>query len=47
MAQSFAEPLDDVSHAPVLDRLRLGIQERSGADGDDDVNLKLPSPTLP
>jgi hypothetical protein len=43
----FADPLYDVSHAILLDRPREGIQDIIGRGGDDDVDLSLPSPTLP
>ena len=47
VATFFANPLYDVSHALYLDRLQLGFQEVLGRGGDDDVDLSLPSPTLP
>jgi hypothetical protein len=46
VSTELAEPLYDVSHALLLDRLRVGIQEVIGRSGDDDVDLTLPSPTI-
>jgi len=43
---ALANPLYDVSHALLLDRLRVGLQEVIGRSGDDDFDLTLPSPTL-
>ncbi len=45
-ATFLANPLYDVSHALLLDRIREGIQDAIGRHGDDDVNEHLPSPTL-
>jgi len=47
VARFFADPLDDVSHALFLDRLRIGLQDVIERSGQDDVDLTLPSPTLP
>jgi len=47
VATFFADPLFDVSHSLLLDRPRAGIQEVIGRSGDDDIDLTLPSPTLP
>jgi hypothetical protein len=46
VATAFADPLYDVSHALLLDQLRLGLQELIGKGGDDEVDLTLPSPTI-
>jgi hypothetical protein len=46
VATALADPLYDVSHGLYLDRLRVGLQELIGRDGDDDVDLTLPSPTI-
>lgn len=46
-ATFFADPLDDVSHSLFLDRPRSALQWAIGRSGDDDVDLTLPSPTLP
>lgn len=43
---ALANPLYDVSHALLLDRLRVGLREVIGRSGDDDIDLTLPSPTL-
>ncbi len=43
----FADRLYDVSHAILLDRPRAGLQEALGRSGDDDIDLRLPSPTSP
>lgn len=47
VATFFADPLYDVSHGLLLDRPRAGLQEVIGRTGQDDVDLSLPSPTLP
>jgi len=47
VATFFADPLDDVSHSLYLDRPRAALQWAIGRSGDDDVDLTLPSPTLP
>jgi len=47
VATFFAEPLDDVSHFLLLDRPRAALQWAIGRSGNDDVDLTLPSPTLP
>lgn len=47
VATFFADPLYDVSHGLLLDRPREGLQELIGRSGQDDVDLSLPSPTLP
>jgi hypothetical protein len=47
VATFFADPLYDVSHGLFLDRPRAGLQEVIGRSGQDDVDLSLPSPTLP
>ena len=47
VATFLADPLYDLSHALYLDRLRLGIQDISGREEEDDVDLTLPSPTRP
>ena len=46
VATFFAEPLADVSNALFLDRPRATLQWAIGRDGDDDVDLTLPSPTI-
>jgi uncharacterized protein len=46
VATFFAEPLADVSNALFLDRPRAALQWAIGRDGDDDVDLTLPSPTI-
>ena len=46
VATALADPLYDVSHALYLDRIRVGLQELIGREGDDDVDLTLPSPTI-
>jgi hypothetical protein len=43
----FADPLYDVSHTILLDRPREGLQDALGRGGDDDIDLSLPSPTVP
>ncbi len=43
----FADRLYDVSHAIFLDRPREALQEAIGRGGDDDIDLSLPSPTVP
>jgi len=47
VATFFADPLYDVSHSLLLDRPRAGLQDVLGRSGQDDVDLSLPSPTLP
>ena len=47
VATFFADPLFDVSHTLFLDRPRAGIQDVIGRSGDDDIDLSLPSPTIP
>jgi hypothetical protein len=47
VATFFADPLYDVSHGLLLDRPRAGLQELIGRSSQDDVDLSLPSPTLP
>jgi len=47
VATFFASPLDDVSTFLLLDRPRVALQWVIGRSGDDDVDLSLPSPTLP
>ena len=46
VSTELANPLYDVSHALLLDRLRVGLQEVIGRNGDDDIDLTLPSPTI-
>jgi hypothetical protein len=46
VSTELANPLYDVSHALLLDRLRVGLQELIGRSGDDDIDLTLPSPTI-
>jgi hypothetical protein len=46
VSTALANPLYDVSHALLLDRVRLGFQEVIGRSDDDDIDLTLPSPTL-
>jgi hypothetical protein len=46
VATALANPLYDVSHSLLLDRLRVGLQEVIGRGGQDDVDLTLPSPTI-
>jgi hypothetical protein len=46
IATFFANPLYDVSHFLHIDRLRVGLQDILGRDGDDDVDLSLPSPII-
>jgi hypothetical protein len=43
----FADRLYDVSHAILLDRPREALQEALGRGDDDDIDLTLPSPTVP
>lgn len=43
----FADILYDVSHTLMLDRPREALQELLGRAGDDDINVSLPSPTIP
>jgi hypothetical protein len=43
----FADRLYDVSHAIFLDRPREALQDALGRGGDDDIDLTLPSPTVP
>jgi hypothetical protein len=43
----FADRLYDVSHAIFLDQPREVLQDAIGRGGDDDIDLSLPSPTLP
>ena len=47
VARLFADPLYDVSHALLLDRLRVGLQDVIERSGQDDIDLTLPSPTIP
>jgi uncharacterized protein len=47
LATFFADPLYDVSHSLYLDRPRAGLQEVIGRGGNDDIDLSLPSPTVP
>jgi hypothetical protein len=47
VATFFADGLFDLSHAILLDRPREGLQDAIGRGDDDEINLKLPSPTLP
>jgi hypothetical protein len=47
VATFFADPLYDVSHGLLLDRPREGLLDLIGRSGQDDVDLSLPSPTLP
>ena len=42
----FANPLYDVSHALYLDRLRVRVKDVLGRRSDDEVNTRLPSPTI-
>jgi hypothetical protein len=46
VSTELANPLYDVSHALLLDRLRVGLQSVIGRSGDDDIDLSLPSPTI-
>ena len=45
-AKLFGNSLYDVSHALLLDRPRVGIQELIGRSGQDDVDFDLPGPTI-
>jgi hypothetical protein len=47
VATFFATPLNHVSTFLLLDRPRVALQWAVGRSGDDDVDLTLPSPTLP
>jgi len=38
VATFFADPLYDVSHTLLLDRLRIGLQDVIGRSGQDDVD---------
>lgn len=45
VGRTFAEPVADISHFLHTDRPRLWLQELLGREGDDDINVSLPSPT--
>ncbi|MGI8797088.1 MAG: DUF459 domain-containing protein [Acidimicrobiia bacterium] len=45
VGRAFAEPLADVSHFLHTDRPRLWLQSALGREGDDEINVSLPSPT--
>ena len=45
VGRAFAEPLADISHFLHTDRPRQWLQEALGREGDDEINVSLPSPT--